>query len=82
MDKLTYRESQILTLLCTECRDRKAVALRLGISWQTVKNHLLAIHRSTGRTTEQLCYELGRESMIIHIPWKRPSEMDPHPEER
>lgn len=46
-DSLTAREKQIIALICCGLRNRRIAAV-LGISTNTVKNHLCNIYNKTG----------------------------------
>lgn len=66
VDALSARETQVLALLC-EGRANKDIARALGISYQTVKNHLTSLMAKTGthgRTELVLC-ALQKQMVVV-----------------
>ena len=64
MTPLTPREHQVLAARCRLDSD-KAVAAALGLSLQTVRNHLYAIREKTQtRTTLRAAIVLAREGAL------------------
>ena len=55
---LTPREREILQLMVNEGLNHRQIATRLGIGWQTVKNHMVAIY-------DKLCLRRNREILAI-----------------
>lgn len=49
--KLTRREQQVLDLACESGPTYQQIANTLGISWETVRQHVAAIYRKTGYGT-------------------------------
>lgn len=63
MLNLTERQRQIFELTCKEGYGVGEVALAMGISPQTVKNHMYTVRKMNGGiATYTMCYLLGRES--------------------
>lgn len=59
----------------------KEAAAALGISTQTVKNHLTALHRVTGMTTTQLANHYSAQLRLYMATVPPPDGMTPRPSE-
>ena len=61
LDRLTPRHRELLDAICRHGDSYKIAGRRLGISDQTVKNHLTNMRAKTGLSTAQMCRELGEK---------------------
>lgn len=62
MKPLTERQNEVAMLMCDGCSS-KTIAVSLGISYQTVKNHIGAILEKTGAENRaKLAFLLGVEA--------------------
>lgn len=71
---LTLRHAELLRLRCVSGKTNAETAAALGISEQTVKNHVTTIFRRLGVvSSEQACYLLGlHDGRFAPVPALRP----------
>lgn len=70
---LTARQRDVLDGRCLGGLTNAEIAYRLGISVQTVKNHVTDIRRRLDRPSMyQVCYEYGQER---HVDAQRPEQV-------
>ena len=62
--RLSPRQREILTLKCRDGLTHKEVGARLGVSGQTVKNHLTVATSVNDLTSPEICWYLSREDLF------------------
>lgn len=74
MDRLTRRQAEIVVLRCRQGMTNAQVAAALGLSPQTVKNHVTAVLRKLGAVgVDQVCYRAGYAAGLREgVPGLRP----------
>lgn len=64
---LSPRQSEVIALRCDGGLFRKEIAVRLGITEETVRGHMTDIAKRTGLNRYQQCTEWGRMQAVSAI---------------